>query len=671
MITRQAVGWRVPAGQHGPRRVCAQLPRRQQQSDMSTSGSTASGSTASSSAASIPVTVAGFSGRGIDAVRRLLQNGGLEQNATTSVWCLDSDPNMLEASKGYAQTVHLEKNLTPADVRAIVGNTASDAGGKGNIGSGDGSLAFVLAPSSMAGGPESLLQLTHSFRAAGHFTVAAIVSPFAFEGEQKKMQSKQLVADLATLAHVVVVLDQDVLLQQSYGENAETLTVAESTEIANAALEHTVRCIVQAVNAPEMLKSTQGGLMWHGKELRHFKRLISPPLQQLLTQKGVAVLGRGLALLPASAAQSMDGGYAAAMMHLASEAVAGAAESPFVEGVLSKAGGVLCCLRVPAIGPNGDAEAEKAYRMAAQAAAGALRTITGRACDNFLVYVEKDQGGAGVGIGAGSADPEHFKMEATMLMLWSEENLLSGDVRASWKSSWNLEAVRGSGGNDGNDVNDGNDGSGSSVAEKLGETREESTLGKGKSASWGMMSAVASGRKPAPGTGGAEIKTATGFFSQKAAAGSGPNAKPSTSSDVKRPVVVKRSPDERPSAPGNQAREENISVGEVLAESLTAQSLDLPPAAARWRQEHRSGEIRQRRLVVWEVDENEPWEESDSKPANPFQAILGGRKGDEKKKVNVRDRMASVLANDRDEAWAADVLDQGYEGRTGDGADDD
>ncbi len=660
MITRQVGGWRVRVGQRGSRRVCAQLPRRQQHADTVTSGSTAS-----SSGASIPVTVAGFSGRGIDAVRRLLQNGGLEQNDTTSVWCLDTDPNMLEASKGYAQTVHLEKNLTPSDVRAIIGNTASDAGGKGNIGSGDGSLAFVLAPSSMAGGTESLLQLTHSFRAAGHFTVAAIVSPFAFEGELKKKQSKQLVADLGTLAHVVVVLDQDVLLQQSYGENAETLTVAESTEIANAALEHTVRCIVQAVNAPEMLKSTQGGLMWHGKELRHFKRLISPPLQQLLTQKGVAVLGRGLALLPASAAQSMDGGYAAAMMHLASEAVAGAAESPFVEGVLSKAGGVLCCLRVPAIGPEGDAEAEKAYRMAAQAAAGALRTITGRACDNFLVYVEKDQGGAGVGIGAGSADPEHFKMEATMLMLWSEENVLDGDVRASWKSSWNLEDVRGNSGG-GNGAIGTNGTNGGSVAEKSKEATEKPVAGKEKSASWGMMSAMASGRKTAPGQGGADGKTAPGFFSQKAATGADPDAKPSTSSSVKRPVVVKRSPAAKPPALGNQAREENISVGEVLAESLTAQSLDLPPAAARWRQEHRSGELRQRRLVVWEVDENEPWEESDSKPANPFQAILGGRKGDEKKKVNVRDRMASVLANDRDEAWAADVLDQGYETRTAD-----
>jgi hypothetical protein len=498
----------------------------------------------------------------------------------------------------------------------------------------------------MPGGTESILQLTHSFRAAGHFTVAAIVSPFDFEGPQKKQQSKQLVADLASLAHLVVVLDQDVLLQQSYGEDAETLTVSESTEIANTALEHTVRCIVQAVHAQEMLKSTQGGLMWHGKELKHFKRLISPPLQQLLTQKGVGVLGRGLAMLPADAVASMGGGHAAAMMHLASEAVAGAAESPFVEGVLGKAGGVLCCLRVPAIGSPGDPEAEKAYRMAAQAAAGALRTITGRACDEFLVYVEKD---------TGPADPEHFKMEATMLVLWSEENLLNGDVRASWKSSWNLEDVQSSG----------SSGRASKEGASLGKGAPVVT--KEKDASWGMLSAMAGGNSKQnrasetindPATSSADKNSDESPSRTVGNAGQAVFSSP----QVKRPVVIKPTPEEKAMKRATQAREDNISVGDVLADSLTAQSLDLPPAAARWRQEHRSGELRQRRLVVWEVDEDELWEESESKPSNPFKAILG--RGEQKKKVNVRDRVAGVLAQDRDDAWAADVVADLQDGDT-------
>lgn len=38
--------------------------------------------------------------------------------------------------------------------------------------------------------------------------------------------------------------------------------------------------------AQEVLKSSRGALMWHGRDLRHFKRILAPPLQQLLTQVG-------------------------------------------------------------------------------------------------------------------------------------------------------------------------------------------------------------------------------------------------------------------------------------------------------------------------------------------------------------------------------------------------
>lgn len=129
-----------------------------------------------------------------------------------------------------------------------------------------------------------------------------------------------------------------------------------------------------------------------------------------------------------------------------------------------------------------------------------------------------------------------------------------------------------------------------------------------------------------------------------------------------------------PAAPAAAAaagdQERRVTVGEYLADSLTAQSLDLPPAvrvllyccaavlqcvksprvlgraerqqllrpamlagqpskvcfsqtclpallphhlpttpqAAQWRQEHRSDAFLQRKLIVWEVDETEPWE---------------------------------------------------------------
>ena len=53
----------------------------------------------------------------------------------------------------------------------------------------------------------------------------------------------------------LVVVEQDVL-QRSFGGAA--MTVAEATLIADAALEHTVRAILDALLAPEILKSTRG-----------------------------------------------------------------------------------------------------------------------------------------------------------------------------------------------------------------------------------------------------------------------------------------------------------------------------------------------------------------------------------------------------------------------------
>lgn len=64
--------------------------------------------------------------------------------------------------------------------------------------------------------------------------------------------------------------------------------------------------------------------------------------------------------------------------------------------------------------------------------------------------------------------------------------------------------------------------------------------------------------------------------------------------------------------------------------------------------------MKQRRLVVWEVDETEPWESEESSSNNPISAMLGD-KAKKSKKVNVRDRVAGVLAQDRDEAWEAQI----------------
>ncbi len=86
-----------------------------------------------------------------------------------------------------------------------------------------------------------------------------------------------------------------------------------------------------------------GALIWHGRDLRRYRRLLSPPLQRLLTCPGTAALGRGVAVMPASSSVSP----ASALAHLASDAVRAAAESPFLEGSLAHASAVLCCIALP------------------------------------------------------------------------------------------------------------------------------------------------------------------------------------------------------------------------------------------------------------------------------------------------------------------------------------
>lgn len=56
----------------------------------------------------------------------------------------------------------------------------------------------------------------------------------------------------------------------------------------------------------------------------------------------VILYGTGLGAFPYAAPTAVQ-----ALMHLASDAVRAAAESPFLDGALEKASGVLCCLTLP------------------------------------------------------------------------------------------------------------------------------------------------------------------------------------------------------------------------------------------------------------------------------------------------------------------------------------
>lgn len=80
---------------------------------------------------------------------------------------------------------------------------------------------------------------------------------------------------------------QEVLAGVQTGEAGSPMTMADATRFADNALEHMVRTLLAALTAPAILESTQGALRWDGLQYeKRYRRLLSPPLQRLLTQPG-------------------------------------------------------------------------------------------------------------------------------------------------------------------------------------------------------------------------------------------------------------------------------------------------------------------------------------------------------------------------------------------------
>jgi hypothetical protein len=83
---------------------------------------------------------------------------------------------------------------------------------------------------------------------------------------------------------------QEVLAGVRTGVAGAPMTMADATRFADNALEHMVRTLGAALTAPRILESTQGALRWDGLQYeRRYRRLLSPPLQRLLTQPGRAL----------------------------------------------------------------------------------------------------------------------------------------------------------------------------------------------------------------------------------------------------------------------------------------------------------------------------------------------------------------------------------------------
>lgn len=359
-------------------------------------------------------------------------------------------------------------------------------------------------------------------------------------------------------------------------------------------------------------------------------------------------------------------------MHLASEAVLAAGGSPFLDSALGSASGVLCCINLPAIGqqfagaPGGAAalsamqspEGERhTTRMAAQAAAGALRSITGRSCDDFVLCVQPRPLAEAVG------DGSTVQVEATLLVLRGPNPPGPNAPAAAVATPASRQAQA--------PAQAGQVGAPTAAPQAPPPRQQALQQGRLSSSTWSMLSAMAGGAagraapptsRPAP----AAAAPAQAAPAQQQAVPAQSQAAPAPASPLRgaaprgaaAPPAAAASRPAPSSAPSPQAAE-RVPVSDYLADSLTAQSLDLPPVvsltplasaclgpaspapssaahapflafsaclplpaqAAKWRQGQRSERDAQRRLILWEVDETEPCEgEPPGRPALPPRA---------------------------------------------------
>ncbi|KAK9846543.1 hypothetical protein WJX81_006281 [Elliptochloris bilobata] len=585
--------------------------------------------------------IIGVGVRGSSAVDRLHARGCV---AGAELWCLDNDRRALEACAA-PNSVLLDavqegaSALDASEAARLVGAGAADRDGRGNVNVGDGGVAFVLAAAAgTPGGPDTLLHLVRELRAGGHFTAAAVTRPFAFEGGRKAEAAVRLVASLQDAAHLVAVIDQDVLTHVGLGAGGAPMTMAEATLIADNALEHTVRTVLAALTAPELLKSTRGALVWHGRDLRRYRRLLSPPLQRLLTCPGTAALGRGAAAMPAAAADRL--GAPGALAHLASDAVRAAAESPFLEVAGAAASAVLCCLSLPpprtrAAGASGlDYDVERsAARTAVQAAAGALLAVS--PCDDIVLCAQPRSTLEG-------DDGDNLRVEASLMVL---HNPAAAPPEAA------------------------------APTDRMGATPGATRLAAGPpppprvqrlpASSWNAMSALAGGAPqrhayaPAPArqpTPPAQPPLAPSSHASPlpAALAARPQPQPQPSQPAWAGQQPARAPSPDSAMQPNLAHERRgagVSVGGYLTDALTAQSLDLPPAAAQWRQQQRStSEVPRPRLIIREAADA-PLGDDAPAAGGLLGGLLGGSRPASPPVVplDIRERAAGVLERDRGE----------------------
>jgi hypothetical protein len=264
-----------------------------------------------------------------------------------------------------------------------------------------------------------------------------------------------------------------------------------------------------------------------------------------------------------------------ALLHLASDAVRAAAESPFLDGALSGATGLLCCLSLP---PAAAAD-PRGVRLAAQAAAGALRALCGPC--SIVLSAEPRQLGGSCG---GTVDTSGtLAVEATLLVLrgGAERGQLAAPLpagAAAWRTAARQQRAPGPGG---------------PPRQQLQQQQQQQRARQRLPASsWGLLSAMAGGtpaatpaassKPPAGAAAAAAAPTAARGDPAAAAAGRVQVARPERLQRLNGQPAGGSSPGPQQQAEEQQQGSAQAS-GDALLAALTAQSLDLPPAVSRRR----------------------------------------------------------------------------------------
>lgn len=261
----------------------------------------------------------------------------------------------------------------------MAGNPKQTSAKKG----GTPGLAFVITSADTnTEGLTAVKNIVQHLRSQNTMAAVAMTRPFAFEGARRAHVAEQLLNDLSTNADLVVVVEQEKLC----GGTGDAMTVAEALTISDQALVTSVHAVAQAAAAPLLLRVIPGLEIWQGvnPQTDGNSKARFELLQHLFLPPGGARLGRGMAQMPVS--QSAGVSVVSTIAHMTADSVSAASESPFLDGLLTSAAAVLCCVGLPQLTASPtEAEIQQARTVAVRSALSSLTALTAGRCPDMVI----------------------------------------------------------------------------------------------------------------------------------------------------------------------------------------------------------------------------------------------------------------------------------------------